>query len=202
MMTKRSHLDAFTAARAKKAKGGQRAPYTPVHDRRAVDVPKGVISAAVDVRDPYDDAGGRITVTCNLRGDTLAYLRDRKQIDEHQFHAGRHWQAVYEAACGTVPAMDTTKEPVDGGAIASDGLTDRRKQATKMLLAADLALQPEGAYMMRHIAASGRTIAQAAEARGISAKTCGKKFRACLDILAVEFGFADRRILTVPVNGV
>lgn len=197
---KRTHLTEFLAKQGR-APNRQRAPYTPVHDRRATDLLPAVDPGVVEVRCPSGD-GTNLKVIRNLRGDTLAYLRDRKQIDEHQFIAGRHWQAVYEAACGTAPAMDTTKEPVDGGGVATDGITDRRITATSDLLKADLVLKPEGSYLMRHIAATGITIAAAAEARGISAKTCGKKFRECLAILAVEFGYADHRTLTLPVKPV
>ncbi len=188
------------AERREMRRARQKSPLAPVHDRKATSIGKGVIPAVCEVPDPYDDAGGKITVVRNLRGDTLAYLRDRKQIEEHQYIAGRHWQRIYEASTGTVPAMDTTKEPVDGGAAVSDGLTDKRRVATKALLAADLVLKPERAYIMRHIAGTGITLAQAASNRGISAKTMGIKFRECLDLLAVEFGYADRKMLTLPVK--
>lgn len=195
----RNHLEAFKRHKAEK-KTRRRDPDVKVFDKRAMGNPKSVVEGVEEIRGPLDSHNERSLVVRNLRGDTLAYLRDRRQIDEHQYIAGRHWQEVYEAACGTVPAMDTTKEPVDGGGIATDGLTDRRKRATKELLAADILLNAEGSYIMRHVAGSGITLAQAAEARGICTKTMGQKFRKCLDILAVEFGYADRKILTIPVN--
>lgn len=194
-------LEAFNRHKADKRVSRRRAPEPKQFDREATGLPRGVV-AGKDVVDCPSGDGTRLRVVRNLRGDTLAYLRDRSQIDEHQFHAGRRWQDIYEAACGTVPAMDTTKEPVDGGAAVSDGLTERRKRATKALLAADLVLKPEGAYLMRHIAGSGITLAAAAKARGISAKTLGKRFRGCLDILAVEFGLADHKLLTLPAKRV
>jgi len=197
----RKQLEAYNLHQTSKRENRHRAPQAPVHDRIATDAPKAALTGVTRVPCPSGD-GSVLRVTRNLRGDTLAYLRDRRQIDEHQFQAGRYWQAIFEAACGTIPAMDTTKEPVDGGGRVSDGLTDKRKEATKALLAADLVLKAEGSYIMRHIAGSGVTLAAAAEARGVSAKTLGQKFRGCLDILAVEFNLADRKLLTLPVNGV
>ena len=203
----RKQLDAYSRHKAEKSPARRsRIPKRKTFDQRefdrqATDLPRGVFPAPATVDCPSGD-GTKLRVVRNLRGDTLAYLRDRNQIDEHQFHAGRRWQEIYEAACGTVPAMDTTKEPVDGGGVVSDGLTEKRKRATKALLSADLALQPEGAYLMRHIAGSGITLAQASEVRGVSAKTLGKKFRVCLDVLAVEFGLADHKLLTLPVKQV
>ncbi len=84
------------------------------------------------VRDPEDDA--RIRVTRNVRGDPLGALWARRQIDEHQFIAGRHWQHLLEEA-GTagVRALDTTKERVDGGALSFEGLTDRQRRAAREL---------------------------------------------------------------------
>lgn len=61
----RKQLEAFVQHTANKREKRVRAPVGSVHDRRAVDVPKGVIPAATRVPCPSGD-GSTLTVT--LRG--------------------------------------------------------------------------------------------------------------------------------------
>src|SRR3974390_2897019 len=86
-----------------------------VHDRRAELLPFRDTETAVEVvDDPYGP--GKIDVVRSVRDDPLAGLRARRFIDEAQFVAGRHWQQCWEdSEIGQVRAIDTTKEPVDGG---------------------------------------------------------------------------------------
>lgn len=168
-------------------------------DRMATDLPKGVMPAVVSVPCPSAD-GSVLRVIRNLRGDTLAYMRDRKFIDEHQYQAGRHWQRLYEdAEIGGVKAMDTTKEPVDGGGKVSDGLTDRVLKAVKGMARADAAVGLHGVRLIREVLGSGLTIGQIAHERGISTKAgkekLGRQFRRHLDELAVAFGFASKGLV-------
>lgn len=197
-MTKRPLLTDFLAKQGR-APNRQRAPYTPVHDRRAVDVPKGVVPASVVVPCPSGDLTS-LTVTINIRGDTLAYMKKRKQISEHQYIAGRHWQALYDrAVIGRIKAMDTTNEPVDGGGMISEGITDGVRDAVKGLARADAAVGLRGVFLIREVLGSGLTIDQVAQSRGMDSKTgkdrLGWMFRGCLDELAVAFGYADKRLL-------
>jgi hypothetical protein len=165
------------------------------HDRRALDAPPGAVTLDDVVRDPEDDA--RIRVTRNVRGDPLGALWARRQIDEHQFIAGRHWQHLLEEA-GTagVRALDTTKERVDGGALSFEGLTDRQLLAARELrrAVADLGVQP--ALIARLVLEQGLTIAQIAAAMGTPTARgrdrLGWLLRMSLDELAVGFGYAER----------
>lgn len=199
-MTKRPALAAYMRTKAEKASGRRKPAPLPVHDRRAVDLPKGVIAAVVEVRDPYDDAGGKITVTQNIRGDTLGYMKARNQISEHQYQAGRHWQGLYErAGIGQLKAADPTKEPVDGGGAMSDGITDGVVNAVKGLARADAALGLHGMFLIREVLGTGVTLDVYAESRGMASKTgkdrVGYMFRQGLNALAVAFGYADHKLL-------
>lgn len=165
------------------------------HDRRALDAPKGAITLDDVVRDPYD--GTRIRVTRNVRGDPLGALWARRQIDEHQFIAGRHWQHLTEeAGAGGLRALDLTRERVDGGVRSFDGLTDRQRDAARALRRAEADLGVQPALIARLVLEEGLTIAEVADAMDMPTARgrdrLGWLLRMSLDELAVGFGFAVR----------
>lgn len=179
-------------------RAGHKSPSAGIHDRLATDMPKGVRPVAVLVPCPSGD-GSTLRVYRNVRGDTLAQMRCRGQIDEHQYEAGRMWQRFYEdAEIGGIKAMDTTKEPVDGGGQLADPLTEKVRRAVKALARADAAVGFHHIGLIRDVLGSGRTIAELAELRGMTSKAdkeyLGRLFRGCLDALAVAFGLADRKL--------
>lgn len=66
------------------------------------------------VDDPYEP-GQKITVPANVRHDPLVRMRDRGEIDEGQYLAGEKLRMLIEQAGERgAPAVDLTKEPVDG----------------------------------------------------------------------------------------
>lgn len=175
----------------------------PVMDCRATKLPRGVVPVEDTVQDMrYDEIRNvrwNLRVIRNVRGDTLAQMRSRKQISEHQYQAGRMWQRFYEdAEIGGIKAIDTTKEPVDGGGQLADPLTEKVRRAVKALARADAAVGFHHIGLLRDVLGSGRTIAELAELRGMTSKAdkeyLGRLFRGCLDALAVAFGLADRKL--------
>lgn len=192
---RKTHLDAYTLLRSNRGNRGQKSPLAPVHDRRATELPKGVIPAVVDVRDPYDDVGGMITVIKNIRGDTLGELKARGQIDDAMYAAGLEWQRHYEnAAIGALKAANPMKEPVDGGGVIADVLTDKQRIAVKRMAIADRDLGLLGRALVMDVLGRGLTIQAAAAERGatseVDKKFWGKRFRECLQTLAVTYGYA------------
>jgi hypothetical protein len=159
---------------------------------RAGAQPAGATATAV-VDDPYE-AGARVAAVVSLRDDPLRRLRARNQIDEAQFLAGRHWQRLCEEAeIGGIRAVDTTREPVDGGR-QRDLLTDRQRQAAEGLIRAAHALGREGDALVRDVLGRRLFIEQAAVLRGATTQRgtayVGRRLRECLETLAVEFGYA------------
>lgn len=75
----------------------------------------------------------RIRVERSLRDDPLGQMHSRRQIGEAQYHAGRKFQETWEAAGKSLRSSGDIREHVDGGQIASDGITDRRMKAAKLL---------------------------------------------------------------------
>ena len=199
----RKQLEAFAQHTANKREKRVRAPVESIHDRRATEFAKGVIPAATRVPCPSGD-GTLLDVIRNIRGDTLAALRSRKQIDEHQYLAGRHWETVWRyAEIGGIKAANPMKEPVDGGGGIVDPLTDRQRKAVSELRRADADLGIKGAVLIRNVL--GRGIGLDAIAKNAGSGTerdrvyFGRLFRDCLDTLAVTFCYADRK-LTCQAN--
>jgi hypothetical protein len=140
--------------------------------------------------------GDKDAAVRSLRGDSLAALRSRDQIDEAEFLAGRKWQRLLEQAqIGDIRAIDPTKEAVDGGRFP-EPITDEQIKAFRELKAADKALGLEGGALVRDILGSRLSVTIAAARRGMSReaeiKYIGRRFRECLDTLANLWGLATR----------
>lgn len=168
-----------------------------VHDRKATDGLRNAIVGTVVVDDPWAAiAGERIVVVRSLRDDPLAGLHDRRQIDEAQFLAGRHWQRVYELCeVGGARAIDPTKEAVDGGRFP-EPLSDKAAKALLELRTAARALGQEGEAIVRDVLGAGLSLVQCAHKRdAISTRDMlyiGRRLRECLETLAVTFGYAQK----------
>lgn len=170
-----------------------RTPREVVHDRRTADMPINSIVGEVQIKDPYGD---QAIVTRQLRDDPLGRLHARSQIDEAQFQAGRAYQRDWETAERGPRAIDPTKEAVDGGLMA-EAITDPQRKAAKRLNNALAELGADGASITHDVLVTGMTMEQVAHRRGWTGKSWveyfGKRFRECLDSLAVVYGFAQRR---------
>lgn len=178
------------AARRRRKRSGQK-----VHDRRA-NVAESDDLRTIVVDDPYE-AGGKITVIASLRDDPLGRMHARHQIDEAQYSAGRAYQRLCEMAeIVAIKAMDPTKEPVDGGGVIFDPVTDRQIKAAKKLAALSRILGLEGEAICRAVLCRGIPVERLAIVFGTAgaheARYLGRRFRGILESLAVELDFAPR----------
>lgn len=169
-----------------------------IHDRISHDLPINSRVAIAIVDDPYSSVGEKITVVRSVRDDPLAGMLSRGQIDQAQFAAGREWQRYAEdCEIGSIQAIDTTKEAVDGGRMR-EPITDRQIIAFKAIAESRQALGHEGNRLVFDILALRVTIRQAAESRGRFTqwgwKATGREFRACLEKLADLFGCASKEL--------
>jgi hypothetical protein len=167
-----------------------------VHDRRSTDLPINAIVASVVIDDPYSQIGEKIKATRSLRDDPLASLYIRSQINTAQFEAGRKFQRlVEEAQIGGIKAIDPAKESVDGGRIP-EPITDQQIKACRELNRAYRELGQEGAALMHDIAGDGMSVILAAGKRHMTSKLeikyVGRRFRECLESLAVLWNLALR----------
>lgn len=174
---------------------GIRAVNGKTHDRRSSDTLAAGQYAAIDVEDPYD-RNAKITVLRQLRCDPLARLHSHHQIDEAQYHAGRAYQRDWEMSERSVKAIDPTKEAVDGGRIP-EPLTDSQAKAQTRLISASRELGREMRKLANGVLIDGMSIESYSIGQGRSgarwANYYGKLFRDSLDVLAVEYGLADRK---------
>jgi hypothetical protein len=61
-----------------------------------------------------------IKVPANIRCDVFMYLRQHDKIDRHHWTAGMRLSGYMERLTRSAPAIDTTREPVDGRGGAKD----------------------------------------------------------------------------------
>jgi hypothetical protein len=152
-----------------------------------------------EAENPYRHAGAqqRIVVAFATRDDPLRAMLARGQIDTAQFQAGRLWQQYDEQAeIGTLKAIDTTKEPVDGGGSYPEPITDRQREAVGALSEARSHLGSFGSKLVASVLGRRLSIVQAASERGLTTNRgvnyLSKRFVECLETLAVLWKLAMR----------
>lgn len=129
-----------------------------------------------------------------LRDDPLGQMHQRRQIGESQYAAGREFQRAWEAAGSPLRSSGDIREHVDGGRGASDGITDARMAAGKLLAEWRRILGRDGYSLVERVLIDKHTIRQIADAGsmmpGKAATTfMGHLFRRHLSLLAKAMGF-------------
>lgn len=165
-----------------------------VHDRRSNDLPINAQVAIAIVDDPFSSMGEKIRVTRSLRDDVLAHLYARKDIDDAKFEAGRMYEKfVEQSQIGTVKAADPTKEPVDGGGVIIEPISDRQAIAVSQLTKAAVVLGHKGNALVRQILIDRRKFKEIAPS--LSERDVlyvRRRFFDCLEELAILWKFAGR----------
>src|SRR5467141_4378970 len=181
-------------ARAKRNK-----PHNPAkaHDRRSRDLPRNAEVAAVEVDDPLGlEPGEKIVTLRSIRNDPLARLHTHRQIDEAQYQGGRAFQDDWEKAERGPQAVDPTREYVDG-VRAREPITERQRRAVLRLNRAERELGADGAALVHGVLGLGMTMEQVGQRRGLRGQRWmdyfSRRFRECLDRLALIYGFATER---------
>jgi hypothetical protein len=187
-------------ARAKRGK-----PYNPannpannparVHDRRSRDLLRNAEVAAVEVDDPLAlEPGDKIVTLRSIRNDPLARLHTHRQIDEAQYQGGRAFQDDWEKAERGPQAVDPSREYVDGGQ-AREPITERQRKAVLRLNRVERELGADGSALVHEVLILGMTMEQVAQRRALRGQRWmdyfARRFRECLDRLAMIYGFAS-----------
>jgi hypothetical protein len=186
-------------SRRRKAKPISLAGRAGPLDRRVAEMQRRGEVAPVTVEDPYGlTPGEKVVALRTLRDDPLAALHHNRMIDEAQYKAGRHWQLAYEAAdIGTIRSIDLSRERVDGGSAPELTVNERTSRGLAELAKATTALGLEGEAIVRHVLGERMTFAVAAAKRGLATeaerKYIGRRFRECLETLALVYGYAMPR---------
>jgi hypothetical protein len=179
-------------------------PYNPsrVHDRRSGDLPGNAEVATVEVDNPLAlEPGEKIVALRSIRNDPLGRLHSHRQIDEAQYQGGRAFQDDWEKAERGPRGVDPTREYVDGGQ-TREPITEGQRKAVLRLNRAERELGADGSALVHDILIQGMTMEQVAQRRGWLTQRWhdyfARRFKECLDRLALIYGFATAN--PVPVK--
>ncbi|MGY4622678.1 hypothetical protein [Bradyrhizobium sp. USDA 4486] len=167
---------------------------TGIHDRRSRDMPFNADVAEVEIDNPFAlDPGEKIMAIRSVRSDPLGRLHSHHQIDEAQYRGGRAFQNDWERAERGPQAVDTTREYVDGTS-TREPLTESQCQAVLRLNRVERELGTDGAALVHDVLVLGLTMNQIGERRAVRTQRWNdyfaRRFRECLDRLALIYGFA------------
>lgn len=168
-----------------------------IYDRRSREVPFNADLAEVEVDNPLAlDAGEKIVAVRSVRGDPLGRLHAHHQIDEAQYRGGRAFQTDWERAERGPQAVDPTREYVDGTR-SREPVTEGQRQAVLRLNHVERELGTDGAALVHDVLVLGLTMDQIGERRAVRTQRWNdyfaRRFRECLDRLALVYGFATER---------
>lgn len=167
---------------------------TGIYDRRSREMPFNAAVAEVEVDNPLAlDPGEKIMAIRSIRSDPLGRLHAHHQIDEAQYRGGRAFQNDWERAERGPQAVDTTREYVDGTG-TREPVTESQRQAVLRLNRVERELGTDGAALVHDVLVLGLTMDQIGERRAVRTQRWNdyfaRRFRECLDRLALIYGFA------------
>jgi hypothetical protein len=132
----------------------------------------------------------------SIRNDPLGRLHSHHQIDEAQYQGGRAFQDDWEKAERGPQAVDPSREYVDASP-ARVPITERQRKAVLRLNRVERELGADGAALVHEVLILGMTMEQVGERRALRGQRWmdyfSKRFRECLDRLALIYGFATPR---------
>ncbi len=181
-------------ARAKRNKSHRLAK---VHDRRSRDLPFNAEVATIEIDDPLAlEPGEKIVTLRSIRNDPLGRLHSHRQIDEAQYQGGRAFQNDWEKAERGPQAVDPTREYVDG-VQKREPITEGQRKAVLRLSRVERELGADGAALVHEVLIMGLTMEQVRQRRNLRTQRWSdyfaRRFRECLDRLALIYGFATER---------
>ena len=167
---------------------------TGIHDRRSRELPFNAEVAEVEIDDPLAlDPGEKIAAVRSVRSDPLGRLHAHHEIDEAQYRSGRAYQSDCERAERGPQAVDPTREYVDG-ARTREPVTESQRQAVLRLNRIERELGTDGAALVHDVLVLGLTMDQIGQRRAVRTQRWNdyfaRRFRECLDRLALVYGFA------------
>ena len=167
-----------------------------VHDRRSRDLPRNAEVAEVEIDDPLAlEPGEKIVALRSIRNDPLGRLHSHRQLDDAQYQAGRAFQNDWERAERGPQAVDPTRDYVDG-VRTREPVTESQRMAVLRLNRAERELGADGAALVHDVLIKGMTMDQVGQRRALSSQRWydyfSRRFRECLDRLALVYGFATK----------
>lgn len=165
-----------------------------LHDRRSRDLPFNAVVAEIEVDNPLAlDPDERIVAMRSIRNDPLGRLHSHHQIDQAQYRGGRAYQNDWERAERGPKGVDPTREYVDGAG-SREPVTESQRQAVLRLGRIERELGTDGAALVHDVLVLGLTMDQIGLRRAVRTQRWNdyfaRRFRECLDRLALVYGFA------------
>ncbi|WP_456623294.1 MULTISPECIES: hypothetical protein [unclassified Bradyrhizobium] len=175
-----------------------------IYDRRSRELPFNGEVAEIEVDNPLAlDPGERIVALRSVRGDPLGRLHSHHQIDEAQYRGGRAFQSDWERAERGPQAVDPTREYVDGAG-TREPVTESQRQAVLRLNRVERELGTDGAALVHDVLVLGLTMDQIGQRRAVRTQRWNdyfaRRFRECLDRLALIYGLATEATVQRPVS--
>ena len=150
---------------------------------------------------PWRWSRARRSLPCVRSANVRSRACTHRQIDEAQYQAGRAFQSDWEKAERGPRAVDPTREYVDGGQ-SREPITEGQRKAVLRLNRAERELGADGSALVHDVLVQGLTMEQVGQRRGLCTKRWSdyfsRRFRECLDRLALLYGFATEH--PVPVK--
>jgi hypothetical protein len=154
--------------------------------------------ATVEVDNPLAlEPGEKIVALRSIRNDPLGRLHSHRQIDQAQFRGGRAFQHDWEKA---ERGPRATREYVDGGQMR-EPITEGQRKAVLRLNRAEHELGADGSALVHDVLVHGLTMDQVGQRRALRTQRWNeyfsRRFRECLDRLALLYGFATEHPIPV-----
>lgn len=133
----------------------------------------------------------KISVAVNLKEGPIAWMRHKGIIDDAQKKAADRFRQLWEAVGGAgAKAMDTTKEPVDGGG-AREPITDRQIDAGLKLKECRAIIGHRAYMIVEKVCGEGYSINDFSHTQR-ERKTNADYLKDALTDLSVHFGYASK----------
>ena len=161
---------------------------------------QGVGFIMIDVENPnynpaHEGKAGnptKISAAYNPKESPAAWYKSKGIIQLHEYQAASMFRRLYERCGGSgIKAIDYAKDVVDGGQIASDGITESKRAAAERLSYAHDKLGRSGYLLVESVCGQGFWVKDLHPDQYMQRKQMGV-LRGCLDELAALWGFKSR----------
>ncbi len=143
------------------------------------------------------EPGDKIVTLRSIRNDPLARLHTHRQIDEAQYQGGRAFQDDWEKAERGPQRGRSHAANMSMAGRRAEPITERQRKAVLRLNRVERELGADGSALVHEVLVLGMTMEQIGERRGLRGQRWidyfAKRFRECLDRLALIYGFASER---------
>ena len=136
----------------------------------------------------------RVEMVINPRESPLSNMYyNNKSMPRYQYEAGLYFRHLYERKQlgGGLKAMNPTKEPVDGNPPCHDPISDPQTRAFNELKRVEDYFSKYDYKLIEAFLGEGKTLGEL-RSTGHGKRKASAQIRACLEILAIQWGFRSK----------